>query len=63
MLDLRAVNWRRWFVDIPAQVTEVGMVWYRAYLMVVLVIGAFVVPVVGLIALVLWFGFGIRWGW
>jgi hypothetical protein len=54
---------RRYLIDLPAHVTEVGFVWYRLYLMVVLWVAATVPPLMLITALVLWFGFGIRWGW
>ena len=54
---------RYWLVELPATITEVGLVWFRLYFLVLIVIAALTVPVVSLTMLVLWFGFGIRWGW
>lgn len=57
------MGWRRWVIDVPARITEVGLTWYRMYLMVVLLIAGPGLLLMGSIVLVLWFGFGIRWGW
>lgn len=60
------MRWRFWLIDLPAQVTEVGLVWYRALFMVLLWAAAVTATIgfVGVMAsLVLYFGFGIRWGW
>ena len=57
------MRWRRWLVDAPARITEVGFVWYRAYLLILCTIGALTVPVMVVTMLVLWYVFGIRWGW
>lgn len=57
------MRWRYWLIDVPAHITEVGLVWYRLYWLVVLSIAALVLPVTVVTILVLWFGFGIRWGW
>lgn len=55
--------WRRVLIDIPARITEVGYVWYRLYWLIVLSVIAVVLPAMVVSTLVLWFGFGIRWGW
>lgn len=57
------MSWRYWLIDAPAKITEVASVWYRLYFMVLLWIAALTVPALLLTTLVLWFGFGIRWGW
>ena len=54
---------RYWLVDVPARITEAGYVWYRLYFLFLLWIAALTVPLTVLTMLVLWFGFGIRWGW
>ena len=54
---------RYWLIDLPAHVTEVGMTWYRFYLMVLLWVFATAPLAALLTSLVLWFGFGTRWGW
>ena len=54
---------RYWLIDLPARITEVGFAWYRLYFLVVLWAVALIAPVMALTTLVLWFGFGIRWGW
>ena len=58
--------WRDWLIDAPAIVTEVGLAWYRLLFMVLLWCGAVgaVISILSLmVSLVLYFGFGIRWGW
>jgi hypothetical protein len=55
--------WRYWLIDLPARATEVGYVWYRVYFLALLWLAALTVPGMVLTILVLWFGFGIRWGW
>jgi hypothetical protein len=57
------VRWRHWLIDVPARITDVLLVWYRLYMVVVLSIAAILLPVSVMAMLVLWFGFGIRWGW
>lgn len=56
-------NWRRvavvGLIEIPALIVTV---WQYAYT-VILAIGSLALWSVILIALGLWFGFGIRWGW
>ena len=54
---------RYWLVELPARITEAGFVWYRAYVLFLCLIAALTLPVMVLTMLVLWFGFGIRWGW
>jgi hypothetical protein len=54
---------RRLFLDWPAKLTEVLLVWYRLYFALLLVLAAATLPAMVLAMLVLWFGFGIRWGW
>ena len=54
---------RFWLVDGPARITEVGFTWYRLYMLVVLFIAGPGLILMALTVLVLWFGFGIRWGW
>ena len=52
-------SWRYWLIDVPATVTDI---WWRFWLIVVtlLTMACFVSVTLNL---VLWFGFGIRWGW
>ena len=60
------MRWRYWLIDVPAIVTEVGLAWYRLLFMVLLWCAAAgaVIGILGLMVfLVLYFGFGIRWGW
>lgn len=54
---------RYWLIDLPAQITEVASVWFRLYFLAILWVAALSLPVTVLSTLVLWFGFGIRWGW
>ena len=58
--------WRYWLIDLPTRIAEVGFVWYRLLFMMLLwcaAIGA-VIGLLGLmVSLVLYCGFGIRWGW
>jgi hypothetical protein len=56
-------QWRYWLVELPAKATEVGYTWYRLYLLVVLMIAGPGLLIMVLSALILWFAFGIRWGW
>jgi len=57
------VTWRTLLIDGPARITEIAFTWYRLYLVVMLCAVAFTPPIAVLAILVLWFGFGIRWGW
>lgn len=57
------VSLRYWLIDVPAQITEAVGVWYRLYWLIVACLCALVAPAMVLSVLVLWFGFGIRWGW
>jgi len=51
--------WRRWVIDVPAKAVDVWFLGYR-----LLLTGMTIVCVTGVVLmLVLWFGFGIRWGW
>lgn len=50
---------RFWLIDIPALIVTV---WYRVTV-VFICAAALVTYVVLMAALVLWWGFGIRWGW
>lgn len=59
-------RWRYWLIDLPAQITDASLVWYRALFMALLWVAALaaIVGLIGLMAsLVLQFVFGIRWGW
>ena len=57
------MRWRHWLIDVPARITDVVLVWYRLYITLVLATAALILPVTVVTMLVLWFGFGIRWGW
>lgn len=57
------VAWRRYVIDIPARITEVGLTVYRLYMMAVLLIAGPGLLLMVLTVLVLYFGFGVRWGW
>ena len=39
------------------------LAWHRIYWLIVTVFASTVLPLMVLTMLVLWFGFGIRWGW
>lgn len=54
---------RYWLVDAPLTVWSWALAWYRLYWLILGVLGAIVLPLMVLSMLVLWFGFGIRWGW
>jgi hypothetical protein len=56
-------DWRYWLIDLPARATEAGYVWYRLYYLVILWLAALTAPALALTTAILWFGFGIRWGW
>lgn len=57
------MRWRYWFVELPAHLTDVALVWYRLYMTVILLIAGPGLMLCVVTMLVLWFGFGIRWGW
>ena len=57
------MRWRRWLVDVPVGITEVGFVWYRMYLLCLCAIAALTVPIMVATMLVLWYVFRMRWGW
>ena len=59
----RELMWRRVLIDWPARVVEVGFIWYRLYLLVLLWAAGTIPLVTVSIVLLLWYGFGIRWGW
>ena len=54
---------RYWLVELPAYITEVAAAWYRLYFIVVLLVAGPGLLLMASIAVGLWFGFGIRWGW
>ena len=60
------MSWRYWLIDLPSHATDIGLAWYRLLFFALLVCAA-AASVTGLLgvvlAVVLWFGFGIRWGW
>lgn len=56
-------QWRYWLIDLPSTITEVGMAWFRLYFFLVTLVAAITGPALVLAMLILWFGFGIRWGW
>ena len=55
--------WRRALIDIPYKLMDILSVWLRLYLLIVFGLSAIIGPGMALILLVLWYGFGIRWGW
>lgn len=63
MLDSPFMRWRYWLIDGPARLTEIGAVWYRAYLTLILILVGPGLLLMALLVLGLWWGFGIRWGW
>jgi hypothetical protein len=54
---------RYWLIELPSRITEVACVWYRLYFVFLLLLAALTVPALLLAMVVLWFGFGVRWGW
>jgi hypothetical protein len=54
---------RYWLIELPSRITEVAYVWYRLYFVFLLLLAALTVPALLLAMVVLWFGFGVRWGW
>jgi hypothetical protein len=54
---------RYWLIDLPAQGTDILAKWYRLYMLIVLSIAGPGCLLMVLTTLILWFGFGIRWGW
>jgi hypothetical protein len=55
--------WRYWLIDVPARIVDFVNLCYHYYLLVVFTVAAVTcIPMVLTIS-VLWFGFGIRWGW
>lgn len=57
------MRWRTALINWPARITEVASVWYRLYLIALLWMAAIIPLGTVIIALTLWFGFGVRWGW
>lgn len=55
--------WRTVLIDGPARITEIALTWYRLYVMVLLWMAALTAPTMAAATLILWFGFGVRWGW
>ena len=56
-------NPRYWLVELPVTIAEILMAWYRLFIAVFFLIAGPGISVMVLITLVLWYGFGIRWGW
>lgn len=54
---------RFWLVTVPVAAVSWLLWWNRVYWTALYAIAAVVFPVMVLTMLVLWFGFGIRWGW
>ena len=54
---------RFWLVELPVTIAEILMAWYRLFIAVFFLIAGPGISVMVLITLVLWYGFGIRWGW
>lgn len=54
---------RFWLIDLPARLADIGWRWYRLYLIIALLLAGPGLLLMGTMVLVLWFGFGIRWGW
>ena len=54
---------RFWLLDVPLAIWRAMLWWHRVYFTFLIVVSSTVLPLMVLITLVLWFGFGIRWGW
>jgi len=54
---------RYWLIDLPARAAEWILAAYRVYMLVLLVVAGPGLVLMVLTTLVLWFAFGIRWGW
>lgn len=54
---------RFWLVTVPTTAVSWLLWWNRVYWTALYAIAAVVFPVMVLTMLVLWLGFGIRWGW
>ncbi len=50
---------RWWLIDLPAALLDAWFTFYRILLTIVTI----ATIAIGITALTLWFGFGIRWGW
>lgn len=57
------MHWRYWLIDLPARITSIAFVVYRWYFTVFVVVCSLIIFGSLTASLVLWFGFGIRWGW
>lgn len=56
-------NWyAEWLAILPPWWLRL-MGWYHLYVFIVIVLAAVILPTMVLAILVLYFGFGIRWGW
>ena len=55
--------WRYWLIDLPARLLDIAVTGYGLYLIAVISLAAIGLPLMGAVILILWFGFGIRWGW
>lgn len=60
---LSRVRARYWLIDLPASITDHTWRWYRFINTWWLIIGGIICNVMVLTVLLLYFGFGIRWGW
>ena len=57
------MSWRTVLIDGPTAVAEVAAAWYRLYVIALLWVVVLTAPTMALATLVLWFVFGVRWGW
>lgn len=57
------MHWRRWLIDVPARLLDIAVTGYGLYLVAVITATAIIAPLMVATILLLWFGFGIRWGW
>jgi len=55
------VRW--WLIEFPTRVADVAAALCRLYFVVALGLTAIVAPLTVIALLILWYGFGIRWGW
>lgn len=52
-----------WLVTVPIRIVRYALLWSQVYWTFIYAAGAIILPTMVLTMLVLWFGFGIRWGW
>ena len=52
-----------WLITVPLKIVSVLLWWSSVFWTAMWTLAAITLPIMALAMLVLWFGFGIRWGW